>query len=86
MPLAGSELRGCWEAGTTRPSEVAPDATAAALARPDPVRLRDFIPVLLSRDPAPIIATPAASSSMADLPDTNHARADRVTLFADRDL
>ena len=86
LPLTGSELRGCWEAGPTRPIEVTPGETAAAPARPDPVRLRDFIPVSLSRDPAAIIATPAASSSMADLPDANHARADRVTLFADRDL
>jgi hypothetical protein len=86
LPLIGSELRGCWEAGPTRPIDVTPGETAAVLARPDPVRLRDFIPVSLSRDPAPISATPAASGSMADLPDANHARADRLTLFADRDL
>jgi len=86
LPLTGSELRGCWEAGLARPIEVTPAETAAALARPDPVRLRDFIPVSLSRDQAEIISAPPASSSMPDLRDANHAGADRVTLFADHDL
>jgi len=86
LPLAGTELRGCWEAGLTRPIEVTTAETTAARARPEAVRLRDFVPVELVRDQAPIISTLPASSAIPDLPDATRVRADRVTLFADGDL
>jgi hypothetical protein len=55
LPLAGTELRGCWEAGPVRfpeapgdaPREPSPDDEAEA---PSPaLRLRDFVPVELAR-------------------------------------
>ena len=56
LPLAGTELRGCWEPATARTVEV-PAAEAAAVTSAaarrsvDPSsRLRDFVPVELRRD------------------------------------
>jgi hypothetical protein len=56
LPLAGTELRGCWEAGLTRlpdgPADVPRDPVFddAAPEPPSPaLRLRDFVPVELAR-------------------------------------
>jgi hypothetical protein len=68
LPLAGSELRGCWEPGAARPLE-APTVAAHADdgGPPDPAterstRLRDFVPVELRRDHRIVVvaADPAA--------------------------
>ncbi len=57
LPLAGSELRGCWEPGPVRAFDAlpvtsdAPGSIPDADVRPEPVspalRLRDFVPVEL---------------------------------------
>ncbi|MGH3381074.1 MAG: hypothetical protein ACRDP6_40710 [Actinoallomurus sp.] len=52
LPLAGTELRGCWERAAARVSEApAKSAATATSAAADPgTRLRDFVPVELRRD------------------------------------
>ncbi|MES2209251.1 MAG: hypothetical protein V4515_03590 [Chloroflexota bacterium] len=50
LPLAGTEHRGCWEAGVA-PTPEAPVAAAMPHARRlDPENVRDFVPVELGRD------------------------------------
>jgi hypothetical protein len=56
LPLAGTELRGCWEAGPTRLPDAPADAPRDPVlddAAPEPpspaLRLRDFVPVELAR-------------------------------------
>ena len=55
LPLAGTELRGCWEAGPARVFDAPGDALRGPVLDddaepPSPVlRLRDFVPVELAR-------------------------------------
>jgi len=102
LPLTGSELRGCWEAGPARIADLPSDPISDdAVEAPSPaLRLRGFIPVELRRlDPA------AARAGRAQVPTTPPAQveivdpgvaaapthpptawADRATLFADSEL
>ena len=56
LPLAGSELRGCWEPGAARPADAptgaahADDGEARDPETERSTRLRDFVPVELQRD------------------------------------
>ena len=55
LPLAGTELRGCWEAGPARVFDAPGDASLepnldVEMEPPSPaLRLRDFVPVELAR-------------------------------------
>jgi hypothetical protein len=55
LPLAGTELRGCWEAGPARPLDAPGGAPRESDldVEPEPpspaLRLRDFVPVELAR-------------------------------------
>ncbi|MBI3744998.1 MAG: hypothetical protein HY264_00430 [Chloroflexi bacterium] len=54
LPLAGTEMRGCWEPAADHAAE-SPGPAAPAPAAPRPtanpsLRLRDFVPVELQRD------------------------------------
>jgi hypothetical protein len=55
LPLAGTELRGCWEAGPARVFDAPGDASLESsldleAEPPSPaLRLRDFVPVELAR-------------------------------------
>jgi hypothetical protein len=58
LPLAGTELRGCWEAGPARVVDAPGDGVptgSGSLAAEDPeapspaLRLRDFVPVELAQ-------------------------------------
>ena len=66
LPLAGAELRGCWERAAAR-TEPAPPTTAAPSAIPgrgDPAtRLRDFVPVELRRDHRIVVGPPRMRAS-----------------------
>ena len=85
LPLTGTELRGCWEAGAPRPVEVARAPTPRALGRADPLRLRDFVPVeLLKEQTAPVPAVTAIDPVGAQVPGDRWTGT--VTLFPESDL
>jgi hypothetical protein len=76
LPLAGGELRGCWEAGRARPLD-APGAapgelgsfTAEEPESPAPaLRLRDFVPVELVRHRAAQARRPATRATAGTEP------------------
>ena len=102
LPLAGSELRGCWEPGPIR----ALDGPGAAPGDHGPtdeddqeppspaLRLRDFVPVELEQHRAAQARRAAARSAdgtpmtpaAAPDPGSVPVLTDRVTLFADAEL
>lgn len=97
MPLAGTELRGCWEAGPARVSDSPPaggvlDGESDREPPSPALRLRDFVPVELVRHRAAQARqsgpTTEEASGAAVVPDPAPAPtwADRVTLFADGEL
>jgi hypothetical protein len=70
LPLAGTEIRGCWEAGAARapdgppvPVSRAADADVEGEAPSPALRLRGFVPVELVRREAAVAAAGAASSA-----------------------
>jgi hypothetical protein len=68
LPLAGTEIRGCWEAGAARAPEGPPVSPPRPLddevEAPSPaLRLRDFVPVELVRREAAVAAAGAASAA-----------------------
>jgi hypothetical protein len=97
LPLAGTELRGCWEAGPVRTSDT-PPANAVPdgeddLEPPSPaLRLRDFVPVELVRHRAAQARAepsgPEEAATAIPSPDPGPAPtwSERVTLFADAEL
>lgn len=69
LPLAGTELRGCWEPAAARPNEMpaAQVAAAASTRLTDPSsRLRDFVPVELQRDHRIIVSATDAARAEPD--------------------
>lgn len=85
LPLAGTELRGCWEAGPVRALDVAAVAAVAAFADDEPeqpspsLRLRGFVPVELVRHRATRAAgqaAPRASRRAGPTPDGPQAAPD----------
>ena len=93
LPLAGTELRGCWEAAPQRALDApVPSVADLPLEAPSPaLRLRDFVPIDLDshrirprptvREPAPLPDAPVAAIDPAPA-----SRADRMTLFAEGEL
>ena len=68
LPLAGTEIRGCWEPGAPRaadgPPAGAPRPLDDELEAPSPaLRLRDFVPVELVRREAAVAAAAARSAA-----------------------
>jgi hypothetical protein len=80
LPLTGSELRGCWEAGALRETATAGPTEAV----PDPsLRRRRFIPVEPADPPVrptPVEPNPALQASACD---PLEGRLNRRTLFGD---
>lgn len=97
LPLAGTELRGCWEAAPQRSMEV-PDQRVTAIdgdaaEPPSPaLRLRDFVPVELNGHrirPRPAARRPGGDPEpepAAAPPSAPPLAVDRVTLFADGEV
>jgi hypothetical protein len=73
MPLAGTELRGCWEPGPARPLEAPPAAAHADDDEPvdrateRSTRLRDFVPVELRRDHRIVVVAADPAQARQDI-------------------
>ena len=74
LPLVGTELRGCWEAGPRRAADAvpafAPEAGADEVVEsPSPaLRLRGFIPIELARKQAAATAAEATAAEASSSP------------------
>ena len=101
LPLAGSEMRGCWEPGAARPPE-APTVAASAddLGPVDrsterSARLRDFVPVELRRDHRIVVVAADSGAvreevqpvpAVAAMAATAETGSSGLTLFGDGEL
>jgi hypothetical protein len=87
LPLAGTELRGCWEPAAARSAEpvgAAVEAAAASRRTEDPSsRLRDFVPVELRRDHRIVVG--ATGDSREDRVAVEMSAPALVTALPDRD-